>query len=113
MEEIQQLQRRVNEQILERAEADPQWRRQYIEDPQTAMGGIPEAHQLQEMLESARPAEQLPQATMPISAQEEYRQVHRSVTEKVLDKAASDPAWKQQLLNDPDEAIREASFPEV
>ncbi len=43
---------------------------------------------------------------------EEYRQLNRSLTEKVLDRAASDPQWKQQLLDDPEAAMRAANFPE-
>src|SRR5919199_3193761 len=114
-EDIHQLQRRVRELILDRAEIDPQWRRQYIEDPQTAMEGIPEARQLHEMYETMRsPTEDLPEAsTQFISAQEEHRQVSRSLTEKVFDRAASDPTWKQQLLSDPEAALREANFPEI
>ena len=114
-EDIHQLQRRVRELILDRAEIDPQWRRQYIEDPQTAMEGIPEARQLHEMYETMRsPTEDLPEAsTQFISAQEEHRQVSRSLTEKVLDRAASDPTWKQQLLSDPEAALQEANFPEL
>jgi hypothetical protein len=37
---------------------------------------------------------------------EEYRQLHRSLTEKVLERTASDPAWKQQLLDDPQAVMR-------
>ena len=115
---IQQLQRRVDEQVLERAEADPNWRQQLLEDPQTAMDSIPEARQLQEILESARPTDQQPpEAPTPppsIRAQEEeYRQLSRSLTDKMLDRAASDPTWKQQLLEDPDKAMAEANFPEL
>ncbi len=47
----------------------------------------------------------------PVS--EEVRQLNRSLTEKVLDRAASDPAWKQQLLDDPEAAMRMANFPEL
>ena len=56
-EQIQQLQRRVNEQVLERAEADPNWRQQFLDDPNTAAGSFPEARQLREMRESARPTD--------------------------------------------------------
>ena len=48
-----------------------------------------------------------------ITPREEYRQLNRSLTEKVLDRAASDPAWKERYLDDPDAAMREAQFPEV
>jgi hypothetical protein len=119
MEEIQQLRRRVNERVLERAEADPAWKRQFLEDPETATGGIPEARQLRERIESAMPTEQPPpEATMPTTTtttttREEYRQLHRSLTEKILDRAASDPLWKQQLLDEPEVAMREANFPET
>ena len=116
MEEIQQLQRRLHEQILERAEADPNWRQQFLDDPQTAMGSIPEARQLEEIYESTRSTEEPPpEAPMPptTTAQEEYRQLSRSLTERLLDRAASDPLWKQQLLDDPDAAMREANFPEL
>ena len=44
---------------------------------------------------------------------EQTRQLHRSLTEKVLDKAASDPQWKQQLIDDPEAAMRAANFPEA
>ena len=44
---------------------------------------------------------------------EQSRQIHRSLTEKVLDKACSDPQWRQQLLDDPEEAMRAAGFPEA
>ncbi len=44
---------------------------------------------------------------------EEYRQLYRSLTEKMLDRAASDPQWKQQLLDDPEAAMRAANFPEL
>jgi hypothetical protein len=33
--------------------------------------------------------------------------------ERVIDKAASDPEWKQRLLDEPEAAIREAGFPEA
>jgi hypothetical protein len=114
MVEIQQLKRRIDEQILQRTEADPQWRQQFLEDPDTAVGTIPEARQLSEMLESARSTEQeAPEGTMPTTTVgEEYRQVQRSFMEKVLDRAASDPVWKERLLDDPEAAIREAGFPE-
>jgi hypothetical protein len=112
-EQIQQLRRRVSEQVLERAEADADWKRQYIEDPHTAMGGIPEARQLGEMIESILPTDQPPaEATMPTTTWEEYQQLRRRLWEKVLDRATSDPTWKQQLLDDPDTAIGEANFPE-
>jgi hypothetical protein len=44
---------------------------------------------------------------------EEFRQLNRSLMEKVLDKAASDPQWKQQLLDDPEAAFRASGFPET
>jgi hypothetical protein len=68
------------------------------------MGGIPETRQLAEMLEVT---------TMPTTAQEEHRQLQRSLTEKMLDKAASDPTWKQRLLDNPEVAMQEANFPEA
>ena len=40
-------------------------------------------------------------------------QLRRSLTEKVLDKAASDPEWRQLLIEDPELAMREANFPEA
>lgn len=44
---------------------------------------------------------------------EQVRQLNRSLTEKVLDLAASDPQWKERLLDDPEAAMREANFPEA
>ena len=43
---------------------------------------------------------------------EQFRQLNRDLMEKVLDRAASDPEWKQRLLDDPEAAIDEAGFPE-
>jgi hypothetical protein len=43
---------------------------------------------------------------------EQARQLHRDLSEKVLEKAASDPQWKQRLIEEPDAALREADFPE-
>ncbi len=48
----------------------------------------------------------------PLSA-EQFRQLNRDLMEKILDRAASDPEWKQRLLDDPEAAIREADFPEI
>jgi hypothetical protein len=44
---------------------------------------------------------------------EQTRLLNRTLTEKVLDRAASDPQWKQQLLDDPEAAMRAADFPET
>ena len=44
---------------------------------------------------------------------EHIRQLNRDLMEKVLDKAASDPEWKQLLLDDPEAAMLEAGFPEA
>ncbi len=44
---------------------------------------------------------------------EQLRQLNRDLMEKVIDKAASDVAWKQRLLNNPEAAINEAGFPEA
>jgi hypothetical protein len=51
------------------------------------------------------------EGTPPI--EDESRQLNRSLMEKVLDRAASDPTWKQQLLDEPEVAMRTANFPEV
>ncbi|MDQ3834341.1 MAG: hypothetical protein M3315_12080 [Actinomycetota bacterium] len=51
------------------------------------------------------------EGTPPIP--EQSRELNRSLTEKVLDRAASDPAWRQQLLDDPQAAMRTANFPET
>ncbi len=44
---------------------------------------------------------------------EQLRQLNRDLMERVIDKAASDPEWKQRLLDDPEVAIGEAGFPEA
>ena len=44
---------------------------------------------------------------------EESRLLSRSLTQKVIDKATSDPLWKQQLLDDPEATLRAANFPEL
>lgn len=40
-------------------------------------------------------------------------QLNRGLTEKVIDRACSDPVWKQQLLEDPQAALVAANFPEI
>lgn len=112
MAEIRQLQRRLNERVLKRAEADLQWRQQFIEDQEAAMSDIPEARQIRETYQGARVTEQPTEATVP-PAREEYRQVKQGLLEKLLDRAASDPEWKQRLLDDPQAAVREANLPEA
>ena len=44
---------------------------------------------------------------------EQLRRLNRDLMEKILDRAAIDPEWKQLLLNDPEAAIQEAGFPEA
>jgi hypothetical protein len=105
-EQIKNLQRGVHEQVLQRAEADPQWRRQLLDDPDTATSSIPETRQLQELLS-------LPGAPRSIAAGGEYRQLTRSLTETILDRAASDPLWREKLLEDPEAALQEANLPEL
>lgn len=104
-EEIQQLRRRLNEQVLEQAAADPRWKQRFLDDPRAATAGFAESQRYWEMYESAA-AEAPPVEATPATA-EEYRQLQRSLWNKVLDKAASDPAWKQHLLDDPQAAMGE------
>ncbi len=44
---------------------------------------------------------------------EEFRKLNRDLMERVIGKAASDPGWKQRLLDNPEAAIQEAEFPET
>lgn len=46
-------------------------------------------------------------------APEQLRQLNRDLMEKVIDKATSDPGWKQRLLDGPEAAMQEAGFPEA
>jgi hypothetical protein len=89
-EEYRQLHRRLTEQVLERAAADPQWRQLYLDDPQAATAEFPEAERLRQIVEE-----------MPI---------RRNLNEMVLDKATSSPEWKQLLLEDPPAAMRELAM---
>ena len=43
----------------------------------------------------------------------QIQNMHRDLMEKVLDKACSDSQWKQQLIEDPELAMRNANFPEL
>ncbi len=112
MEEITQLKRRLQEQVLERAEADPEWRWRYIEEPEAATSEFPEAQRLRRTYESMLPSVQPPESTTPMGAGHEHARLLRSLTEKILDRAATDPSWKQQLLDEPQAALRTANFPE-
>ncbi len=107
MAERKQIQRRLNEQVLERAAADPQWRQRFLEDPKTATAEFPEVQRFREMYETEAPPDAMP------TQKEELRQLNRSFWEKVLERAAADPLWKQQLLDDPEATLRVADFPEL
>lgn len=111
-EQAQQLRRQLEERVLERAEADPQWRRLFAKDPPTAVADMPEAQRLREVDPLARPIEPQPPEAANVPPTEERQQLHQILTEKVLDRAASDPLWKQRLLTDPKAAMQEANFPE-
>jgi hypothetical protein len=105
-EQLWQLNRSLTEKMLDKAASDPEWKQQLLDDPEAATTGFPEAQRLRETYESAPPE------AMP-TPQEEYRRLQWSLWEKVLDRAASDPAWKQRLLDDPEAAFRAANFPEL
>lgn len=96
VEEYRQLHTRLTEQVLDRAAADPQWRIQYLEDPQTATANFPETQRLQQIADE----QQVPQT-------EENQQLIRTLNEMVLDKAQSDPQWKQLLVAAPEAAMQE------
>ena len=53
-----------------------------------------------------------PESHQPLT-REQIRQRRRSLTEKILDGAESDPQCRQLLLDDPELAMREADFPET
>lgn len=112
MTELRQLERELDERVLERAEADPEWKRRYVEDPKGAVGDMPEAQRLVELEESVLPPDLPPPEATVVTPTEEHRELMQKLTEKVLDKAASDPLWKQRLLDDPEAAVREADLPE-
>ena len=45
--------------------------------------------------------------------QEEYTQLERDLRERILEKAASDPDWMRQYVDNPHEALQAAAFPEA
>ncbi len=51
--------------------------------------------------------------SIPPTTPEEIQQLKRDLLEKIIDRAASDPAWKQLLLDEPDAAMQEAGSPEA
>jgi hypothetical protein len=110
-EEVRQLRRSVWNKVLDTAANEPAWKQLFLDDPEAATAEFAEAQRLREMYESVPPAEASPEA-MP-TPQEEYRQLQRSLWEKMLDRAASDPAWKQWLLDDPEAVMSPANFPEI
>ena len=110
---LQSLHRGLTEKVLDKAASDPAWRQRLLDDPDAAMreAGFPEDQRFREVYETATSTEVPPEAVP--APQEEYLQLQRSLWEKMIDKAASDPHWKQQLLNEPIAALRAANFPEV
>ena len=75
---------------------------------------MPEAQRLREVDPLARPTKQQPREAEVemFTPTEERQQLNQTLTEKVLDRAGSDPLWKQRLLTEPEEAMQEANFPE-
>jgi hypothetical protein len=59
------------------------------------------------MAEEQMPSRDLPEGAeaAPQEFQDAVQAADRALFEKMLDKAASDPAWKQQLLDDPEAAM--------
>lgn len=57
-------------------------------------------------------ADQLPPGAelVPEEVQKEYDKQHTAILEKIIDKASSDPEWKQKLLSDPPSAFKEAGL---
>jgi hypothetical protein len=45
--------------------------------------------------------------------QVQMQAMHRALAERVLDRACEDPQFKQQLIEDPQLAMRQANFPEA
>ena len=111
LEQIRQLNRSLTEKVLDRAASDPAWKQQLLDDPEAATAEFAEAQRLWELYETVMPTEAPPEA-MP-TPREEYRRLQRSLWEKVLDRAASDPPWKQRLLDDPEAVMSPANFPEI
>jgi cysteinyl-tRNA synthetase len=52
-------------------------------------------------------------AASPQVTQEEYRELERGLREKIVEKATSDPEWMRKYVDSPDEALKEAAFPEA
>ena len=49
----------------------------------------------------------------PPTTPEKIRRLKRDLMEKIIERAASDPEWKQRLLDGSEAAIEEAGFPET
>jgi len=62
-----------------------------------------------------RVADELPQGAELVSdeAQQEYDKQHLAVLGKIIDKASSDPSWKDKLMSDPSSALKEAGLNET
>lgn len=54
-----------------------------------------------------RPQEQKPEGAQEYVGQADLEQADREAMEKILDKAASDPEFKQRFLDNPDTAMAE------
>jgi hypothetical protein len=44
---------------------------------------------------------------------EEYKSLERSLREKILEKAANDPEWRQQYVEDPEQALQQSGIEEA
>ena len=45
--------------------------------------------------------------------QEEYTKLERDLREKILEKAAGDPEWMREYVENPGDALKSAGFPEA
>ena len=106
LEQLHKQHRDLTEKVLDRATSDPLWKQQFLDDPEGATSEFPEAQWFRETTEAPPPE------AMPIP-QEEYRQLQRSLWEKMLDQAESDPLWRQQLIDDQEATMAAANFPEI
>ena len=93
-EEYRLLERTLMEKVLDRAAADPQWKRRLLEDPEAAMqeAAFPEAQRLKEanerlwaqLEEEAEVVGQVcPQTAYPLCASFTYIRIDASATQSI------------------------------
>ncbi|MBV9454496.1 MAG: hypothetical protein JOZ19_10310 [Rubrobacter sp.] len=105
--EIKQLQRSLNEQVLEGATADPQWRQRFIEDPEMLRPSSRKSRGSGRRTKSNHCLIAMP------AQKEDLVQLNRSFWEKVLERQQVTPSGNSSSSTTREATLNAYDFPEL